>query len=892
MAEVNRTFVTLTVHPLITKLINDLTFNQLYHKKLGLPALPVSQADIRKGVWLTSILAFSDVDEHRNKAQVLASLLYLQYPDNLSIRSVVYVLFSRIGNLTGTALLKDSTANTQGLVVGKPDNSDFYDSALSIALSAEKVNKTIKSGREEILTTRFQKDLWVKLSSNNRVIISAPTSSGKSFIIKKFLKEELRSHKALNAVYVVPTRALLNQVSEDLRNEVDLSKVTIKTVFINNQIDSSYNIFILTPERCLRLLRYSWEHEFKLDFIFIDEIQNVEDTQGRGALFEFVYKEMFNLFESSRIIAAGPNIDNPGGLFSDVFGDVGVPIDTMSSPVFQIKSTIKLLDDNKIEVIASTVPGTSQSVVIQTDTDFLKKFSKSTGEGMKHLINIFGSEDQNIIYSPQGNWAADWALKFAETLPVNPDLDPWIKEIIDFLTEEIHPDYQLIACLKKGVAYHHGNLPDIVRKEIEDCFLEGKIQNLFCTSTLLQGVNLPANNLFIPMAKKESIDLTPFEFGNLMGRAGRIRSSLYGSIYCIERNSEKEWSQEMYSISHKKPVQTAGQKYLENPDQLLQFLSSPINEVIRKKDSSAVVFFRQKFARSPEELKAYLVKNNLAPEKIEEIENQLQSSTVGLKIPLELLKQNPTIDPEFQDKLYQELMTQGLENWLVPSRAENPNMYKLMSAEERDGLPFSSWSFYWQLESIIARLDAIFFMASEAYFRNKVSVSSKQICFLARQWLTGKSLRQLIDSDIKFYNTHVNPKKRVNINDLTAVNQRINEVIKTNSVVTTHILIRTMKLLNDLAESFLDEPAKEKYRFALALPTMVELGTTEPAVVTLISCGVSRSIALKIFTEYKRFRVAEDQDIIVWLGQQEKLKLKPIYNRYLIRMRLLKQIRT
>src|SRR5215217_1488081 len=164
MTEPNPTYVSLANHPLITKLICDLTYNQLYHNKLGLPKLPVSQADIRKAVWLTSILAFSDLDDHRNKAQVLASLLYLQHPDDQAIRSVVYVLFSRIGNLTGTALLKDSAGQVGDAPAGQQGMADFYDSSLAIALSAERASKTIISGKDEILATRFQKNLWQKLS--------------------------------------------------------------------------------------------------------------------------------------------------------------------------------------------------------------------------------------------------------------------------------------------------------------------------------------------------------------------------------------------------------------------------------------------------------------------------------------------------------------------------------------------------------------------------------------------------------------------------------------------------------------------------------------------------------------------------------------------------------
>ena len=114
-----------------------------------------------------------------------------------------------------------------------------------------------------------------------------------------------------------------------------------------------------------------------------------------------------------------------------------------------------------------------------------------------------------------------------------------VKELIDFLKEDIHRKYYLIDCLKKKIAYHHGSLPDIVRKEIEELYINEKLSTIFCTSTLLEGVNLPANNLFTFEPKKKDTPLTNFEFGNLIGRAGRLNSSLYGTVYYIEENNDK-----------------------------------------------------------------------------------------------------------------------------------------------------------------------------------------------------------------------------------------------------------------------------------------------------------------------------------------------------------------
>lgn len=56
---------------------------------------------------------------------------------------------------------------------------------------------------------------------------------------------------------------------------------------------------------------------------------------------------------------------------------------------------------------------------------------------------------------------------------------------------------------------------------------------MFCTSTLVEGVNLPADNLFITSYKSGLTKMTPVDFKNLVGRVGRIEYNLYGNVYLV-----------------------------------------------------------------------------------------------------------------------------------------------------------------------------------------------------------------------------------------------------------------------------------------------------------------------------------------------------------------------
>ncbi|MHC9889091.1 helicase-related protein [Corynebacterium diphtheriae] len=109
------------------------------------------------------------------------------------------------------------------------------------------------------------------------------------------------------------------------------------------------------------------------------------------------------------------------------------------------------------------------------------------------------------------------------------DLDALAKDI----KRDVHEDYYLGGLIRRGVSYHIGYLPPAIRERIEDLFREGKISTLFCTSTLLEGVNLPADNLVITTNKLGRAGMTAVDFKNLIGRVGRIEFNLYGNVFII-----------------------------------------------------------------------------------------------------------------------------------------------------------------------------------------------------------------------------------------------------------------------------------------------------------------------------------------------------------------------
>lgn len=100
---------------------------------------------------------------------------------------------------------------------------------------------------------------------------------------------------------------------------------------------------------------------------------------------------------------------------------------------------------------------------------------------------------------------------------------PLIDKACEELQETFDKRYRLISCLRKGVMYHHGSIPDTVRIYLESLFSKSKaLKYLVCNSTLLEGVNLPIERLFIFDYTKGRSNLTSSQFKNLVGRVNRF----------------------------------------------------------------------------------------------------------------------------------------------------------------------------------------------------------------------------------------------------------------------------------------------------------------------------------------------------------------------------------
>jgi len=376
---------------------------------------------------------------------------------------------------------------------------------------------------------------------------SGPTSLGKSLLMRMFIKDKILAGFKGNFAILVPTKALISEISSDLINKDlkdDLAKNNYKVVSSGNSTffkqPGFHYIMIMTPERMLyTLMSFT---NFSINYLFIDEAHKISQADGRSTFYFKVTDMLSQRSIKPHIILASPNIPNPDIYLTTLpkeqlqdtnsFRTTFTPVCQLKYVLDTVKGTFSVFNEHS----KNKNPFEFITTLDQTDTvnDLIRKLIQKHPQ--KSTL-VYCSGRSKVV-----KLARDYAESITSPLGID-DLDNLAKEI----REEIHSDYYLADLIQKGVAYHVGYLPLHIRIKIESLYRDKKINVLFCTSTLIEGVNTPADNLIVIsciIGSKENMNAV--EFRNLLGRVGRIKYNLYGNVFIIrDKNTSDKTIKEL-----------------------------------------------------------------------------------------------------------------------------------------------------------------------------------------------------------------------------------------------------------------------------------------------------------------------------------------------------------
>lgn len=339
-----------------------------------------------------------------------------------------------------------------------------------------------------------QAEVFHRIMSGENIILSAPTSFGKSLIIEAIVA----SNSFNNIVIVVPTIALI----DELKKKLIKYKEKYKLVTQVSQEPSKRNIFILTQERVL---------EFKnignVDFFVIDEFYKlapVNDTDDRSDRLNIAFRMLYK--KCKRFYMLGPNIN---GLVSGIENELRC--------TFLKFDSYKTVATNEFYYPLKAI---GKDELIDVERDLI----------LKEILRGIGRQEQTVIYCKSPKRVSSLMTRILSMGLLHSD--DTNNELAAWLAENFHNDWSLVNGVKHGIAYHHAQIPRAVGALIVDLFNDSKINILICTSTLIEGVNTNAKNIIIYddcITKKTKLDM--FTFNNIAGRSGRMFEHFIGNVY-------------------------------------------------------------------------------------------------------------------------------------------------------------------------------------------------------------------------------------------------------------------------------------------------------------------------------------------------------------------------
>jgi replicative superfamily II helicase len=260
--------------------------------------------------------------------------------------------------------------------------------------------------------------------------------------------------------------------------------------------DQATNVMVLTQER-LHILLIGLPAGRHPTLLIVDEAHKLGDG-ARGVLLHNVIDTLANQAPSMRIFFASPMVSNPEILLrgrkssgnQQALTSSHVTVNQNLLWVSQVPRKSKrwnvevCIGEAMVEIGHIELPFRPTSV------------SKRLTLIAKVLADPIGG---NLIYADGAAVAEKTAHQLWDLCDGQSDIkgDAELTGLIDLIKRYVHPQYALATTLERGVAFHYGNMPLLIRVEIERLFKENRIRFLVCTSTLIEGVNLPCKSIVI-----------------------------------------------------------------------------------------------------------------------------------------------------------------------------------------------------------------------------------------------------------------------------------------------------------------------------------------------------------------------------------------------------------
>lgn len=742
-----------------------------------------------------SVLSQTANERDKGLAQDLALFIAVTSED-AKTKAYACDLFSELGNHPGAHRLEQQ--------LGIED--DFLLS--SIRRAVLRAFNTVLVAETPYAFTDFQYGLWSRLPKMKAGAVSAPTSAGKSFVVIEHLCQRTVSEDKFAAVFVAPTRALLGEVHAKISSRLREHDETIRvsTIPTLDSEDKDKQIFVLTQER-LQVLLAIWDGKF--DLVIVDEAQGIGDD-SRGMILQECLELIGKRSPKAQFLFLAPGASGFEALATAVnLANIDVA-ETELSPVVQ----------NRIVVNQTVGDESSLDVAMMADVRRVNigtlSAKRGFGNGSTLLAAValeLGKDGGSLVY---GTGPAD-AEKVASQIAsdIEPIENPRLKELSKFVIQHVHAKYSLASHVLRGVGFHYGKMPSLLREALEQAFQVGDLKYLVCTTTLFQGVNLPARNVFIDTPNRgRNGKLDAASLWNFAGRAGRLGKEIVGNVFLVDYD---KWESTPFTAKAKFAIAPSFKRVVsENASQITAWLNREVvaesTESIATLETAGGLMMSHAARGSLRQFVKRTIGESIDAGKSEDLVSAAEAAFHALDLPIEALSINWTVNPFGQARLlkrFREKIKDGKADDLIPVHP----------------VPWSR-SIYSRYLGIFSRLNReIFGKSASPKFNNRLASD-------ALAWMGGKPLPVMIGKRISYAQTQ---RSNVKIDtQVRGVFDFIEDTLRFKYVQLGRCYIDLLKFA--LEEAELHDAAKSVYDFPLAL----ELGVSSIAGQAFVELGLSR----------------------------------------------------
>jgi ATP-dependent RNA helicase HelY len=379
----------------------------------------------------------------------------------------------------------------------------------------------------------FQVEAIEKLESHHGVLVSAPTSSGKTVIADYAVFRALQTDT--RAIYTTPLKALSNQKYRDYRRLHGEGYVGLVTG--ENTINPMAPVVVMTTEILRNLIYEDPERLGRVRYVILDEVHYIDDFP-RGAVWEEIIIQAPGHIKFIGLSATISNFEEVADWMSRQRGDVATVSVTRRPVELRLWLSVRnqffpLLDEE------GRMPRETRHAALAEDaTDF--RLSQLRRPPENDLLPVVDRLRQNeflpaiyFIFSRRGcrealarcaNHGFDLTTD-AEKAEIDEMIKLHLEQIEDRDEAELYLQLLDGETLRRGLAMHHAGLLPYVKELVEVLFQRGLIKVVFATETLSLGIHMPARacvvSSFTKFDGRDFVSLTSGELTQLMGRAGR-----------------------------------------------------------------------------------------------------------------------------------------------------------------------------------------------------------------------------------------------------------------------------------------------------------------------------------------------------------------------------------